>query len=93
MSEPAGPRVRIPADVEREDRLLAGLSARQLAILAVAAVLLWVGYQASRAVLPLPVFAGLAAPVAGVAVVLALGRRHGLPADRLLLAALAQARA
>jgi len=34
-------RVRIPADVDRPDKLLAGLTARQLAILAVAAVVLW----------------------------------------------------
>ena len=33
-------RVRIPADVERPDKLLAGLTARQLAILGVAAVAL-----------------------------------------------------
>jgi hypothetical protein len=34
MTEP----VRISADIDREDRLLAGLTARQLAILAAAAV-------------------------------------------------------
>ena len=43
-------RVRIPADVEREDRILAGLTARQLAILAVPAVVLWVAYEATRRV-------------------------------------------
>ena len=36
--------MRIPADVERPDKLLAGLTARQLAILGVAAVVLWAGY-------------------------------------------------
>jgi Ca2+-binding RTX toxin-like protein len=41
-------RVRIPADVDREDRLLAGLSARQLAILGTAAVVLWVAYAATK---------------------------------------------
>jgi hypothetical protein len=41
-------RVRIPADVERPDKLLAGLTARQLAILAVTAVALWAGYAATR---------------------------------------------
>jgi hypothetical protein len=88
----AGPaeRVRIPADVDREDRLLAGLTARQLAILAAAAVVLWLAWAATRQLIPLPVFAGLAAPAAGAAVALAVGRRHGLPADRLLAAMLRQ---
>lgn len=86
-------RVRIPADVEREDRLLAGLSARQLAILAVPGVALWAAYTATRAFLAVPVFAVLAMPVALAAAVLALGRRDGLSADRLALAALSQARA
>jgi PrgI family protein len=85
-----GERVRIPADVDREDRLLAGLTARQLAILAAAAVVLWVAWAATRRLLPLPVFAGLAAPFAGAGIILAVGRWHGLPADRLLAAMLRQ---
>src|SRR5438270_626733 len=71
-------RVRIPADVDRDDRLLAGLSARQLAILGGSGLVIWLGYQATRTLLPLPVFAGLATPVAAAATVLALGRWHGL---------------
>lgn len=86
-------RVRIPADVEREDRLLAGLSARQLAILAVAGVVLWGVYVATRAFLPLPLFAACTFPLATAAGLLALGRRDGLSADRLVLAALRQLRA
>jgi hypothetical protein len=82
----AAERVRIPADVDREDRLIANLTARQLAILAVTGLLLWVGWAATRRLLPLPVFAGLAAPVAGAALTVAVGRWHGLPADRLLAA-------
>ncbi len=85
-------RVRIPADVEREDRILAGLTARQLAILAVTAAVLWSAYEATRRVVPLPVFAALALPVATVAAVLALGRRGGASLDRLALAALRHAR-
>jgi hypothetical protein len=50
-SEDTG-RVRIPADVDRPDQLLAGLTARQLAILAAAAVALWAGYAATRHVVP-----------------------------------------
>jgi hypothetical protein len=84
--------VRIPADVEGEDRLLAGLTARQLAILSVGAVALWLAYSATRAFLPLPAFAALAFPIAASAGVLALGRRDGLSADRLALATLRHAR-
>lgn len=85
-------RVRIPADVEREDHLLAGLSARQLAILAVPAALVWAAYLATRHLVALPVFAALAAPIAIGVATLALGTRDGRPLDRLLLAALGQAR-
>lgn len=80
-------RVRIPADVERPDRLLAGLTGRQLAILAAAALVLWAGYTATRRLLPAPVFAVLAVPVALAAVTLAVGRVGGQPADRIALAA------
>lgn len=97
MTDPSSPaarsRVRIPADVERPDRLLAGLTARQLAILAVAALLLYAGYAATRSLVPLPVFAALAVPVGLVAVTLAVGRVAGQPADRVALAALAHLRA
>ena len=79
-------RIRIPADVDREDRLLGPLTARQLAILAASALVLWVAWTAIRQLIPLPVFAGLAAPAAGVMVTVAVGRWHGLPADRLLAA-------
>ncbi|MGH9078604.1 MAG: PrgI family protein [Acidimicrobiales bacterium] len=67
-------RVRIPADVEREDRLLANLTARQLAILGVAGMVLWAAYDATRHLLPVAAFAAVAAPFAGVATLLALGR-------------------
>lgn len=81
-------RVRIPADVDRPDRILAGLTARQLGLLAVPAVVLWAGYAATRRLVPLAVFAALAAPVVVAALVVAFGRRDGLGLDRLLAAAL-----
>jgi hypothetical protein len=84
--------VRIPADVDRDDRLVAGLTARQLAILAVAGLVLAGLWAMTRALLSLPVFLIAAAPLGSMAVVLALGRRDGLPADRLALAALRHAR-
>ena len=80
-------RVRIPADVDRPDKLLAGLTARQLAILAVAAIALWAGYAATRHLVPLAAYGAAAVPVAAVAALLALGRMEGVPADRWVLAA------
>jgi len=80
-------RVRIPADVERPDKLLAGLTARQLAILAVTAVALWAGYAATRHLIPPAVFGVVAVPVAAVAAMLALGRFEGIAADRWVVSA------
>ncbi len=82
--------VRIPADVEREDRIVAGLTARQVAILAVAGLLLYAGYAAIHTLVPLAAYAALAVP-AGVAVAaLVLGSRDGMSLDRLVLAAVRQ---
>lgn len=81
-------RVRIPAEVQREDRLLAGLTARQLAVVAGTAVVVYGGWVLTRSVLPLAVFALLAAPVVLVAVALVVGRRDGVSLDRLLWSAL-----
>ena len=85
-------RVRIPADVDRPDKLLDGLTARQLAILAVAAIALWAGYAATRHVVPPAAYGAVAIPVAAVAALLALGRVEGVPADRWVLAAWRQHR-
>ena len=81
-------RVRIPADTDRPDRLLAGLTARQLVLLAVPAVALWVAWAALHRHVPLVVFCAAAVPVTIAAGGLALGRRDGLGFDRLLTLAL-----
>ena len=73
-------RVRIPADVDRPDRILAGLTARQLALIAVPAVVAWAGYLAIRRPVPPVVFVAGATPLAVAAVVLATGRRDGVSA-------------
>ena len=75
-------RIRIPADVERPDKLLAGLTARQLAILGVAAVILWAGYAATRHLIPAVAYGAAAIPLGAVAAMLALGRFEGVAADR-----------
>lgn len=82
--------VRIPADVEREDRVLVNLTAHQLAILTVTGLVLYAAFAATRTVLPLAVFAVAAVPVAVAAAVVTLGSRDGLSLDRLLVAAARQ---
>ncbi|WP_020501023.1 PrgI family protein [Sciscionella marina] len=82
--------VRIPADVDREDRILAGFTARQVAVMAVTGLVLYGGWQATRAVIPVIAYVAVALPI-GVAVsVLVVVRRDGVTLDRLLLAALRQ---
>ena len=85
--------VPVPADVDMPDKVLAGLTARQTAIAAVAALAIWAGWLAARRVMPLPAYAALAAPVAVAATALITGQRDGLTLDRLLAAAWRQARA
>ncbi|WP_052442826.1 PrgI family protein [Streptacidiphilus neutrinimicus] len=78
--------LRLPADVEQSDRLVANLTARQLVQLAAAAILLWFGWQISRP-LPWTAFAVFGLPVTGVTVAIVLGRRDGLGMDRWLAGA------
>lgn len=85
-------RVRIPADMDRPDRILAGLTGRQLIILAAAAAIVWIGYGGVHRLVPLPLFGALAAPVVVAALFLAVGRRDGLALDRYLVAAVRQLR-
>ena len=80
-------RIRLPADVEMEDRLAWGLTARQLVILAVTALLCYGIFAATRSILPLALATGVAVPVALAGAALALGRRDGLSGDRLTLSA------
>lgn len=82
--------VRIPADIDREDRVLLNLTARQLVILAVTGIVLYACWTLTRAVVPTLVFLVVAGPLGVAAAVLALGRRDGVSLDRLLLAAIRQ---
>ncbi|QGN48010.1 PrgI family protein [Micromonospora sp. WMMC415] len=91
-SDDITPHARIPADVDTPDKIVYGLTARQLAILAVAGV---IGYGIFRAVgtlLPQPVLIAILTPLAGAAIVLALGRRDGLSMDAWLLSAVRHTR-
>jgi len=89
----AAPRARIPADVDQPDKIVYGLTARQLAILAVAAAVAYGVVKGLGHLLPQPVLIAILVPVAGAAIVLALGRRDGLSLDMWLLSAIRQSRA
>ncbi|WP_431969810.1 PrgI family mobile element protein [Nocardia sp. bgisy134] len=80
--------VRIPADVDRSDRILGPFTARQLAVLATTALLLYSAWAATRTVIAPAVFVTVAAPVFVVVAVAVLTRRDGLSADLLLVAAI-----
>ncbi|WP_084526404.1 PrgI family protein [Nocardia vaccinii] len=79
---------RIPADVERRDRLIGPFTARQLAILAVTAVLLYLTWISTRTMLAPLVFLAGAAPIGVLVTVVISTTRDGLAVDRLLLAAI-----
>lgn len=80
--------MRIPADIDREDPLVFGLSARKLCILGGTATLAWLLYEAARLLIPLPMAVAVATPVAAAGLAIALGQRNGMPGDRFALAAL-----
>jgi hypothetical protein len=80
--------VRIPADLDRPDRILVGLTARQLAILAAGGLAAWTLAEVLAPLLGRPAATAVASPVAMAAIGLTLGWRDGLPLDRLVVAAL-----
>ncbi|MGH2812625.1 MAG: PrgI family protein [Actinomycetota bacterium] len=73
----------MPANVDMPDRILAGLTLRQLLILAGDGVLLWLLYVVLGRHLPPQVFAAIALPLAGVGLALATSSHSGLGMDRL----------
>src|SRR6266498_1138541 len=85
-------RVRLPADVELEDRLAFGLTARQLLLLFATALAAYGGYAVAARVAPLPLAVAAAAPLALAGTLLALGHFESLPADRPALASVPRQR-
>jgi PrgI family protein len=78
--------VKLPADVELEDRLAFGLTGKQLALLAGAAVTAYGSFLLAAAVLPTPLAAAAPLLVAVGGGLLALLRHDGLSGDQLALA-------
>ncbi|MGW3807949.1 PrgI family protein [Micromonospora sp. NPDC005113] len=80
-------RARMPADVDAPDKVAYGLTFRQLAILAVAALAFYGAWQGLHTVVPAPMLVGAAVVVGGLVFGVAVGRRDGLSLDVWLLAA------
>ncbi|GAA2456188.1 hypothetical protein GCM10010191_89410 [Actinomadura vinacea] len=83
---------KIPADVDRPDKILYGMTARQLSILAGSGAVAMAIVLAGGDRLPLPLLAALVLPVVAGGAVLTVAHRDGLSLDRLAVAALPHAR-
>lgn len=88
-----GARARMPADVDAPDKVVYGLTFRQLAILAVAALAFYGAWRVLHDLVPPLVLVGAAVVLGGLVFGIVVGRRDGLPLDVWLLAAVAHARA
>jgi hypothetical protein len=80
--------VRLPADVELEDRLAFGLTGRQLALLAGSAACAYAAERLAAGLLPLPFALATGVAVAALGLALAFAGREGLSGEALALAAL-----
>ena len=75
------PRAGVPADIGTPDTIAWGLTFRQLAIIGSVAGAGWMLYSNFRSLLPPVAWVIVVIPVAGLTVVVALGKRDGLPLD------------
>jgi hypothetical protein len=80
--------VPVNADLEIPDKILGPFTARQSAILATAAVVLWLIYAGFHKLVPPMVILAAALIVGGALVTAVTAKKDGLPLDRYLLAAL-----
>jgi hypothetical protein len=78
--------VRVPADVNRPEPILAGLTARQLLVLAVVGAGCWVAYSATRAVVPPLAAAAAGTVIGGAALAVVTLHRDGISVERLAAA-------
>jgi PrgI family protein len=81
-------KTRIPADIEMEDRILAGLTVRQLVILSLDALLLWGCYLSIGRHLSVYLLGPFAALVVVPGLVVALAKPDGMRPEKLALDAL-----
>lgn len=94
MSQSRDPnRIKMPADVDEPDKIAYGLTFRQLAILAAAAMLFYAAWQGLHTLVPIPVLLAGAVVLGGLVFGLAVSRRDGRPMDLWLLSAVRHSRA
>ncbi|MUL41559.1 PrgI family protein [Streptomonospora sp. PA3] len=82
-------RAQIPTDIDRPDPIIAGLSARQLLLLAPLGAAVWGLLILLRPHLPLWALGLLAAPLVGAGAAVVLGRRDAMGLDHFAWAGLA----
>nr|MDT0658778.1 PrgI family protein [Micromonospora sp. DSM 115978] len=75
------PRAFVPADIGAPDKIAWGLTFRQLAIIGTVAGAGWLLYSHFGPLLPPIAWVIAAIPIAAVTIVVALGKRDGLPLD------------
>lgn len=81
-------RARIPADVEMPDRIVGGLTLRQLVIVAADVLGLWSLFLVLQPRVPLGLAAAVSMPVAVLGLAAVAVRPAGLPAERFVLHAI-----
>jgi len=91
--DPGVSPVAVNADLEIPDKVLGPFTARQSAILAAGAVMLWAAYAGLHGLIPGAVLAVVAVVLGGALVASVTARRDGLTLDRYGLAALRHHRA
>lgn len=81
-------RVRVPANVDMPDRIMAGLTARQLLIIGLDGVVIWTLIALLKQFFPPVVLGLLCLPVAAAGLAVATSSSHGASIDRLALLAI-----
>ncbi|MFI0420083.1 PrgI family protein [Spongiactinospora sp. 9N601] len=88
MSDQEHLTARIPADIDRPDKIAYGLTFRQILIITATGAVAASVYYLFHHLLPIVVLAAVLLPVLAVGLAVALGRRDGLTLDRFAMAAL-----
>lgn len=78
-------RARFPTDLDRPDRILAGLTARQVGILGSGGLLMWLTFMSLADSLSIAGAAAICAPIGTVAAVVSANAPDGTPMEKFLL--------
>ncbi|SEH02417.1 PrgI family protein [Nonomuraea solani] len=93
MNEPEPLIMNIPADLNSPDKIMYGLSFRQILIITLTGGIAAAIYYLFHQLLPVIILAAIMLPLLALGLTIALGRRDGLSLDRFALAALLHTRA